>query len=362
MNPFLTPLGQLHVKRDSPPHLTRCQSNAPFSHVRLLSPSISTSVSDDDPLPDLLPTLQLEAPMHAPSFDDVYGNTGRPTHSTPPARAHPPPPPPYNHACSANTSSRTRLPSNQGIIREKTMAGIPTWPPNLRLSLNVNNWLEWSRELINGLKMAQLHIYPLGLLSCPNQHTNCISHCNWRGNDQMILGYITAHIFPAESQHIANCVTSADAYRLLRQRHEKRGGLKQTQLIQQLMHVKFDCSLVNSDHIMTHVHDIVYHMEQIGHINVAKLACLFLVHGLRTTHPSVHEALAPELKDGTITLDSLEQELNYQYNLELSTNPDLLTFPSMSPILPQLPQLSPSSPNVALPASLPRANMCPNCK
>jgi transposase InsO family protein len=324
-------------------------------------------VSDDNPLPDPLPALQLNAPTHAPSFDDVYGTTGRPTQSTPPARILPPPPPPYNHAHSANTSSRARLPSDQDIIREKTMAGVPTWPPNLRLSLNANNWLEWSRELINGLKMAQLHVYPLGLLSCPSQHTDRISHRNWRGNNQMVLGYIATHIFPAESQHIANCATSADAYQSLRQRHEKRGGLKQTQLIQQLMHVKFDRSLVNSDHIMTHVHDIVYHVEQIGHVDVAKLACLFIVHGLRTTHPSVHEALAPELKDGTITLDSLEQELNYQYDLESSTNPDLLAFPSMSPILPQLPlssvQSSPSSPNVALPASLPPwANICPNCK
>jgi hypothetical protein len=216
-NPFLTPSGQLHDGRDSPPHITRHRSNVPFSHIRLLSPSIGTSVSNNDPLPDPLPALQLDAPTHAPSFDDVYSTTGRPAQSTPPARIHPPLPPPYNNARSTNTSSRARLPSDQDIIREKTMAGVPAWSPNLCLSLNTNNWLEWSRELINGLKMAQLHIYPLGLLSCPNQHTDRISHHNWHGNDQMVLGYITAHIFPAESQHIANCVTSADAYRSLRQ-------------------------------------------------------------------------------------------------------------------------------------------------
>jgi hypothetical protein len=217
MNPFLTPSGQLHTDRDSPPHLTRRRSNVPFSHVWLLSPSIGTSVSDDDPLPDPLPALQLDAPTHMPSFNDVYGTTGRPTHSTPPARIHLPPPPPYNHAHNVNTSSRTRLPSDQDVVREKTMAGVPTWPPNLRLSLNANNWLEWSRELINGLKMAQLHVYPLGLLGCPNQHTVHISHRNWRSNDQMILGYITTHIFPAESQHIVNCATSTDAYQSLQQ-------------------------------------------------------------------------------------------------------------------------------------------------
>ena len=199
------------------------------------------------------------------------------------------------------------------------MVGIPTWPANLRLSLNANNWLEWSRELINGLKMAQLHVYPLGLLACPNQHLDRSSHRNWRGNDQMILGYITAHVFPSESQYIANCVTSTDAYRMLRQRHEKRGGLKQTQLIQQLMHIRFERSLANSDAIMMHIRDLVYRIEQIGTIDVAKLACLFLVHGLRSTHPS---ALVPVLMDGTLTMDELERKLMYHYELEMTYNPD----------------------------------------
>jgi hypothetical protein len=89
------------------------------------------------------------------------------------------------------------------IIKEKTMASIPPWLQTLCLSLMANNWLEWSCELLNGLKMAQLHIYPLGILSCPNQHTDCISHCNWRGNDQMVLGYINSHIFASvSSSHV----------------------------------------------------------------------------------------------------------------------------------------------------------------
>jgi hypothetical protein len=237
------------------------------------------------------------------------------------------------------------------------MAGVPNWPTNLRLSLIANNWLEWSRELINHLKMAQLHVYPLGLLSCPNQHTDRASYRNWRGNDQMVLGYISLHIFPAESQHIDNCVTSAEAYRLLRRRHEQRGGLKQIQLIHQLMQVRFDRSPDCCDTIMTHVRDLVYRIEQCGEIDVAKLACLFVVHGLRSTHPSVHEALSPAIMEGTLTLDTLEQKLNYHYEFEATNDPNLLAFPSLSPILPQTPlssvRSSPSSPTVALPASFP---------
>jgi transposase InsO family protein len=339
-----------------------------------MSPNL-LSVSDDDPLPDPLPPLQLQPN----TFDDIYG-TGRPTlvrtqanphytsPSTPSNYNHvPPPPPPYNNARGRNRSPRTRAPSDQEVIKEKTMAGVPNWPTNLRLSLIANNWLEWSRELINHLKMAQLHVYPLGLLSCPNQHTDRASYRNWRGNDQMVLGYISQHIFPAESQHIDNCVTSAEAYRLLRRRHEQRGGLKQIQLIHQLMQVRFDRSPDCCDTIMTHVRDLVYRIEQCGEIDVAKLACLFVVHGLRSTHPSVHEALSPAIMEGTLTLDTLERKLNYHYEFEATNDPNLLAFPSLSPILPQTPlssvRSSPSSPTVALPASFPpRANICPNCK
>ena len=247
------------------------------------------------------------------------------------------------------------------------MVGVPTWPTHLRLSLNANNWLEWSCKLINGLKMAQLHVYPLSLLACPNQHTDRSSHCNWCRNDQMILGYITAHVFPSESQYIANCMTSADAYRMLRQCHERCGGLKQAQLIQQLMHIRFEHSLANCDTIMMHVRDLVYWVEQIGTIDVAKLVCLFIIHGLRATHPPIHEALVPALMDGTITMDELERKLMHHYELEVTYSPNQFTFPAVLPTLTQSPAVSvhssPSSPTIALPASLPpRANICLNCK
>ena len=82
---------------------------------------------------------------------------------------------------------------------------------------------------------------------------------------------------------------------MLWQRHEKHSGLKQTQLIQQLMHICFKCSLANCNTIMMHVCNLVYQVEQIGSIDVAKLVCLFIVHGLRVTHPSIYEALVPAL-------------------------------------------------------------------
>ena len=54
------------------------------------------------------------------------------------------------------------------IIREKSIASVQSWPANLLLSLNANNWLEWSRKLMMSLQSVQLDEYPLSLVKCLN--------------------------------------------------------------------------------------------------------------------------------------------------------------------------------------------------
>jgi hypothetical protein len=91
------------------------------------------------------------------------------------------------------------VPDPKRAIKEKTMAGVPTWPADLRLSIGANNWLEWSRHLLVALSMGQLDVYPLGMLARPRQETDRASHDNWQGNDRMVLGYMRSHMFPSEA-------------------------------------------------------------------------------------------------------------------------------------------------------------------
>ena len=255
------------------------------------------------------------------------------------------------------------------------MAGVQSWPTNLLLSLAENNWLDWSRKLISSLQTVQLDEYPLGLIKCPNPHIDSVGQQTWRGNDRMILGYMRSHMQSSESQCIAHCSTSAEAYNILRHRHEKRSGLTQIQLIQRMMQIRFDNSPSAFDNTMTHLRDLIYRAEQIGQVDISKLAVLFILVHLKNTHPIVYEALSPALMDGTVTLQTFERRMHHFFEDQAthSQNPDHLAFPSLSPVLPTLPsqnsplsssaQLSPSSPTTALPASLPpRANICPNCK
>ncbi len=264
------------------------------------------------------------------------------------------------------------------------MAGIPPWPMDLKLSLNANNWLEWSWQLLTLLEMGQLDEYLLGLLQCPDLHLDPWGHCHWHGNDHMILGFMCVHMYSLESQHIATCTTSSDAYSSLRPRHEKCSRLMQ---IQKMMQIHFDNSPANCDTTMAYLHNLIYRAERIGHVNITRLALLFTLMNLCSMHPTVHEALALSLMDGTITLGALKNHLHFFYKMQSTQSPDpsQLAFPAfptayMSPFTPYLPSplslnaahtmpLAPMAynpympPTLAMPANIPpRATICPNCK
>ena len=192
-NPFITPC-------NNPPHMgTSFQQGRQHHHAHVQIPpfpSMDLSSSDEEP--------------------------------SPPYKLAPPP----THISTHRALAGLPIDSDDDdtAVKEKTMAGVPTWPANLRLSFNANNWLEWSRELINSLEMRQLDVYPLGILKCPDRRIDRASSRNWRGNDRMVLAYMRSHMYPTESQLITHCQTSAEAFKFLRRRHEKRGGYLKSNL------------------------------------------------------------------------------------------------------------------------------------
>jgi hypothetical protein len=111
-----------------------------------------------------------------------------------------------------------------------------------------------------------------------------------------------------------------------------------------------------------------------NNIDSTRLCCLFAVQSLRSTHPSVQEALVPALMDSSISLKAVERRLHFFFEMQASENPDQITFPAILPILSQVPLIplsstpasadsSPLIHTVTLPASLPPCvNICPNCR
>jgi hypothetical protein len=345
-NPFVTPPRRM---RDLPPHQATQQPNA-FDRVYtpLLAP-IADEDDDDDISRQSTPTPSEAAPAHCNSLAAL-------TRRSLPARQLTP----------ARQPLLWPTPPGRRTIKEKTMAGVLPWPADLCLSLGANNWLEWSRHVLTSLEMGQLDIYPLGLLNRPNQATDESSYENWCGNDRMVLGYMRSHMFPSESQYIEACTTSAEAFSMLRHRHEKRSGLTVIQIIQRMMQIWFDATTNDTNAMMVIARDLIYRAEMIGPVDYTKLALLFMMMTVRTTHPSVHEALAPDLMDSSLTLQALERRLNYFHELQATQHLEHMAFSTTAYNPPRSAassvQSSPTSPTLALPAYPPRANICPNCK
>ena len=248
------------------------------------------------------------------------------------------------------------------------MAGIPPWPVDLCLSLNMNNWLEWSCQLVMSLEMGQLDVYPLGLLKCPSHCSDRTNYCNWCRNDHMVLGFMWSHLFSSEAQCIAHCDTSVEAYWTLHRHHEQCSGIMQIQLIQWMMQVFF-----NQPYQFWRSHGQPLQTHIPGKKNLANQChqTPTIIHpmNLQSTHSTVREALAPLLMDGTITLEVLEHHLSFFYKPQATQSMDQLAFLSLSPS--QIPfltsassvQSSPTSPTIALPTYLPSCvNICLNCK
>ena len=148
-------------------------------------------------------------------------------------------------------------PYDNPVIHERSIAGVQSWPAHLLLSQNANNWLDWSCKLMSSLQTIQLDEYPLGLLRCLDPQVDPTGQHDWRGNDHMILGYMWSHMQALETQLIAHCGTSVEAYSILHLHHKKCSGLTQIQLIQRMMQIHFDNNPNTFDTTMSQLHHIM---------------------------------------------------------------------------------------------------------
>lgn len=193
--------------------------------------------------------------------------------------------------------------------------------------------------------MAQLDEYPLGLLQRPDERTDPHGHFYWRGNDRMIFVYMKFQMSLLEEQHVETCATSSEAFQVLRIRHEERNRYIQSQLTLKLTQISFGDIPENFHAAMTTMRDLIYRIESIGPIDVNYLGLYFVWLNLKTSHPTVHDALVPAILDGSITVELLEAHMHHYFDLR-AFNQAFVPHSSLA-LLAQLPQ---------------RTNLCPNCK
>jgi hypothetical protein len=130
----------------------------------------------------------------------------------------------------------------------------------------------------------------------------------------------------------------------------KRSGIAQIELIRRLGQIWFDDNPQHYDTQMAYYRDLLYRIESIGKIDVKQLGLLFLFQNLKVSHPTVHDALAPAIMDGSITEEMLETRMQYYFEMRAAQ-------------IAQSQQGGPPPiPGMALPAFTLRVMICNHCK
>ncbi|THU81686.1 hypothetical protein K435DRAFT_808885 [Dendrothele bispora CBS 962.96] len=111
------------------------------------------------------------------------------------------------------------------------------------LSKDQNHFSSWKRQFVQTLRMNQgADGYLDGRILQPNKDEEPRAYSNWNANNGSILGFMGLVIDEAEQEIIEDAVTAQDAWKLLVQRHAQEGPVKQVQLIQEALGIRYSSS------------------------------------------------------------------------------------------------------------------------
>ncbi|THU96382.1 hypothetical protein K435DRAFT_797357 [Dendrothele bispora CBS 962.96] len=149
----------------------------------------------------------------------------------------PPPPPPPDRKDMSTMSSDTTRPSVSIITLNTSLFKHDS------LSKDLNHFSSWKRQVIQTLRMNQgADGYLDGRILPPNKETEPRAYSNWNANNGSILGFMGLVIDDAEQEVIEEAKTAEAAWKILVQRHAQEGPVKQVQLIQEALSVRYSSS------------------------------------------------------------------------------------------------------------------------
>ncbi|THV06970.1 hypothetical protein K435DRAFT_789061 [Dendrothele bispora CBS 962.96] len=149
----------------------------------------------------------------------------------------PPPPPPPDRKDMSTMSSDTTRPSVSIITLNTSLF------KHDPLSKDQNHFSSWKRQFIQTLRMNQgADGYLDGRILCPSADKEPRAYSNWNANNGSILGFMGLVIDDAEQEIIEGANTAQTAWNLLTQRHAQEGPVKQVQLIQEALNVRYSSS------------------------------------------------------------------------------------------------------------------------
>ncbi|THU94136.1 hypothetical protein K435DRAFT_839995 [Dendrothele bispora CBS 962.96] len=171
------------------------------------------------------------------------------------------------------------------------------------LSKDQNHFSSWKRQFIQTLRMNQgADGYLTGRILCPSADTEPRAYSNWNANNGSILGFMGLVIDEAEQEVIDGASTAEAAWKLLVKRHAQEGPVKQVQLIQEALNVRYSPSekYSTTSSKLTTLNKRIWDM---GSLDSELFLCIIMINSmsnvpeLRATRENVAQQFAQS--DGT---------------------------------------------------------------
>ncbi|KAF5352139.1 hypothetical protein D9758_009247 [Tetrapyrgos nigripes] len=171
------------------------------------------------------------------------------------------------------------------------------------LSKDKNNFPSWKYQFIQTLRMNQgADGYLDGSIIKPDKETEPRAWSNWKANNGSILGFMGLSVEVAEQEAIAKAETAQIAWTSLLKRHGQEGPVKQVQLIQEALSIRYSPSenFATISSKLTTLNDRIWEM---GSLTPEAFLCILMINAmsnvpeLRATREHVAQSFAQS--DGT---------------------------------------------------------------
>ncbi|THU78597.1 hypothetical protein K435DRAFT_811417 [Dendrothele bispora CBS 962.96] len=180
------------------------------------------------------------------------------------------------------------------------------------LSKDQNHFSSWKRQFIQTLRMNQgADGYLDGRILCPSAETEPRAYSNWNANNGSILGFMGLVVDDAEQEIIEGAKTAEAAWNLLVQRHAQEGPVKQVQLIQEALNIRYSSSekYSTTSSKLTTLNKRIWDM---GSLNSELFLCIIMINSMSNV---------PELR-------ATRENVAQQFAQSDGTNPDLTKNPT----------------------------------
>ncbi|THU81941.1 hypothetical protein K435DRAFT_872818 [Dendrothele bispora CBS 962.96] len=118
-----------------------------------------------------------------------------------------------------------------------------------------------------------------GCILCPNADTEPRAYSNWNANNGSILGFMGLVIDDAEQEIIEGANTAQAAWTLLTQRHAQEGPVKQVQLIQEALNVRYSSSEKYST-TSSKLTTLNKHIWDMGSLSLELFLCIIMINSM----------------------------------------------------------------------------------